>query len=84
VNGQWIRISWKTAIDEIGDTLLTIREKAGPDSVYWLGSAKFTNEAAYRATKAVMISFRSEQSIRRTRQLSGPISERRRSPPWLL
>jgi len=24
-----------------------IREKSGPDSVYWLGSAKFTNEAAY-------------------------------------
>ena len=47
VNGQWIRISWKTAIDEIGDKLLAIREKAGPDSVYWLGSAKFTNEAAY-------------------------------------
>nr|WP_249141498.1 formate dehydrogenase subunit alpha [Bradyrhizobium liaoningense] len=47
VNGQWIRISWKTAIDEIGDKLLAIRERAGPDSVYWLGSAKFTNEAAY-------------------------------------
>jgi formate dehydrogenase major subunit len=26
---------------------LQIREKFGPDSVYWLGSAKFTNEAAY-------------------------------------
>ena len=24
-----------------------IREKSGPDSVYWLGSAKFTNEGAY-------------------------------------
>ena len=47
VNGQWIRISWETAIDEIGDKLLDIREKSGPDSVYWLGSAKFTNEAAY-------------------------------------
>ena len=47
VNGQWTRISWETAIDEIGDKLLDIREKSGPDSVYWLGSAKFTNEAAY-------------------------------------
>ena len=47
VNGQWIRISWDTAIDEIGDKLLDIRQKSGPDSVYWLGSAKFTNEAAY-------------------------------------
>ena len=26
---------------------MEIREKSGPDSVYWLGSAKFTNEAAY-------------------------------------
>lgn len=36
VNGQWTRISWETAIDEIGDKLLDIRQKAGPDSVYWL------------------------------------------------
>jgi len=47
VNGQWMRISWQTAVDEIGDKLLEIRQKSGPDSVYWLGSAKFTNEAAY-------------------------------------
>jgi formate dehydrogenase major subunit len=46
VNGQWIRTSWESAIDEIGDRLLDIRQKSGPDSVYWLGSAKFTNEAA--------------------------------------
>ena len=47
VNGQWTRISWDQAINEIGDKLNAIREKSGPDSVYWLGSAKFTNEAAY-------------------------------------
>ena len=47
VDGQWNRISWDQAIDEIGDKLLEIRAKSGPDSVYWLGSAKFTNEAAY-------------------------------------
>jgi formate dehydrogenase major subunit len=47
VNGQWTRISWDTAINEIGDKLMAIREKSGPESVYWLGSAKFTNEAAY-------------------------------------
>jgi formate dehydrogenase major subunit len=47
VDGQWKRVSWAQAIDEIGDKLLSIRQKAGPDSVYWLGSAKFTNEAAY-------------------------------------
>src|SRR5215212_10320925 len=47
VNGQWTRISWDAAIDEIGDKLMEIRAKSGPESVYWLGSAKFTNEAAY-------------------------------------
>ncbi len=47
VDGQWQRISWETAINEIGDKLAAIREKSGADSVYWLGSAKFTNEASY-------------------------------------
>src|SRR5919202_1207922 len=45
--GQWQRISWEQAITEIGDKLLAIRDKSGADSVYWLGSAKFTNEASY-------------------------------------
>src|SRR6195256_1246539 len=47
VNGAWNRISWDRAIDEIGDKLMEIRARSGPESVYWLGSAKFTNEAAY-------------------------------------
>jgi formate dehydrogenase major subunit len=47
VNGQWNRIGWDQAINEIGDKLMAIRQKSGPDSVFWLGSAKFTNESAY-------------------------------------
>src|SRR5262245_15471316 len=47
INGQWTRISWDAAINEIGDKITTIRGKSGPDSVYWLGSAKFSNEDAY-------------------------------------
>ncbi|WP_372995150.1 formate dehydrogenase subunit alpha [Marinobacter sp.] len=47
VNGQWQKITWDTAINEIGDKMLEIREQSGPDSVYWLGSAKFNNEQAY-------------------------------------
>ena len=47
VNGQWTKISWDVAINEIGDKLMEIRQKSGPESVYWLGSAKFTNEGAY-------------------------------------
>jgi formate dehydrogenase major subunit len=47
VNGEWTRVSWDKAIEEIGDKILQIREKSGPDSVYWLGSAKMTNEGSY-------------------------------------
>ena len=47
VNGQWTRISWDQAINEIGDKMMAIRAESGPDSVYLLGSAKMTNEAAY-------------------------------------
>jgi formate dehydrogenase major subunit len=47
VGGKWQRMKWDDAINEIGDKLLDIREKSGPDSVYWLGSAKFSNEQAY-------------------------------------
>jgi formate dehydrogenase major subunit len=47
VGGEWTRISWDQAIDEIGDKLMQVREKHGSDAVYWLGSAKFTNESAY-------------------------------------
>ena len=47
VDGTWSRIGWDQAIEEIGDRILQIREASGPDSVYWLGSAKFSNEGAY-------------------------------------
>ena len=33
VKGEWTRIKWDQAINEIGDKLLAIREKSGPDSV---------------------------------------------------
>ena len=46
-NGQWNRISWDVAINEIGDRLTAIRQKSGSDSVYWLGSAKMTDEGSY-------------------------------------
>ena len=45
--GEWVRISWDQAFEEIGDKLGAIREKSGADSVYWLGSAKFSNEGSY-------------------------------------
>ncbi|MGB0683672.1 MAG: formate dehydrogenase subunit alpha [Magnetovibrionaceae bacterium] len=45
--GKWKRITWDEAVNEIGDKMLSIREQSGPDSVYWLGSAKFNNEQSY-------------------------------------
>jgi formate dehydrogenase major subunit len=45
--GEWTRISWDEAIEEIGNKLIELREASGPDSVYWLGSAKFSNEGTY-------------------------------------
>jgi formate dehydrogenase major subunit len=51
VNGQWTRVTWEQAINEIGDKILDIRQKSGPDAIYWLGSAKMTNEAAYMFRK---------------------------------
>ncbi|MEJ2479410.1 MAG: molybdopterin-dependent oxidoreductase [Acidihalobacter sp.] len=47
VDGKWKRIPWDQAVEEIGNRLLKIRESAGPDSVYWLGSSKHNNEQAY-------------------------------------
>ncbi len=49
--GEWKRVSWEQAIDEIGDQMLSIRDESGPDSVYWLGSAKHSNEQAYLIRK---------------------------------
>ncbi|MBL6948297.1 MAG: molybdopterin-dependent oxidoreductase [Rhodospirillales bacterium] len=45
--GKWVKLSWDQAINEIGDKMLDIRKSSGPDSVYWLGSAKFNNEQSY-------------------------------------
>jgi len=51
VAGKWERISWDDAINEVGDRMLAVRESSGPDSVYWLGSAKHSNEQAYLVRK---------------------------------
>jgi len=51
VGGKWTKVSWDTAIEEIGDQMLKIREESSADSVYWLGSAKHNNEQAYMFRK---------------------------------
>jgi formate dehydrogenase major subunit len=51
VDGKWKRISWDDAVNEIGDQLLAIREKSGPDSLFFCGSSKASNEGAYLQRK---------------------------------
>ena len=51
VGGKWQRMKWDDAVNEIGDRMLKIRKDSGPDSVYWLGSAKHNNEQAYLFSK---------------------------------
>jgi formate dehydrogenase major subunit len=51
VGGEWKKMSWDDAINEIGDGMLKIREESGPDSVAWMGSAKHSNEQSYMFRK---------------------------------
>ena len=53
VNGKYTRISWDQAINEIGDKLLTLRQKSGPDALMVIGSSKHNNEQAYLLRKWV-------------------------------
>ncbi|USD37424.1 MULTISPECIES: formate dehydrogenase subunit alpha [Ferrimonas] len=49
--GKWKKLSWDQAIEEVGNQMLKIREQSGPDSVYFMGSAKFSNEGCYMYRK---------------------------------
>ncbi|TKB56167.1 formate dehydrogenase subunit alpha [Ferrimonas aestuarii] len=49
--GKWKKLSWEQAIQEVGDQMLKIRQESGPDSVYFMGSAKFSNEGCYMYRK---------------------------------
>jgi formate dehydrogenase major subunit len=53
VNGKYERISWDQAIKEIGDKLLELRQKSGPDSLMVIGSSKHNNEQSYLLRKFV-------------------------------
>jgi len=50
-DGEWVRMDWDEILTEIADRLNTIKEEDGPDSVFWCGSAKHSNEAAYLIRK---------------------------------
>ncbi|QIZ78307.1 formate dehydrogenase subunit alpha [Ferrimonas lipolytica] len=49
--GKWKKLSWDDAIAQVGDLMLNIREESGPDALYFMGSAKFSNEGCYMYRK---------------------------------
>ncbi len=53
VDGKYQRIGWDQALDEITARLKELRQASGPDSVYWIGSSKHSNEQAYLMRKFV-------------------------------
>ncbi|TMH88965.1 MAG: twin-arginine translocation signal domain-containing protein, partial [Betaproteobacteria bacterium] len=55
VSGKYQRISWDTAINEIGDKVLALRKESGPDSLYFVGSSKHSNEQSYMLCKWVRL-----------------------------
>lgn len=55
VDGQWQKLSWEQALEEVSQKILQIRKESGPDAVYWLGSAKHSNEQAYLFRKMVSL-----------------------------
>jgi formate dehydrogenase major subunit len=53
VNGKYQRISWDVALNEITAKMKELREASGPDSVYFIGSSKHSNEQSYLMRKFV-------------------------------
>jgi formate dehydrogenase major subunit len=47
VSGKWVQISWEDALNEIANKMKEIKANYGPDSIFYLGSAKVSNEEAY-------------------------------------
>ncbi len=50
-NGKWEKISWEEALDIIAKKMMEVRRKYGPDSIFFAGSAKVSNEMAYLQRK---------------------------------
>jgi formate dehydrogenase major subunit len=55
VNGKYERIGWDQALNEISAKMLELRKASGPDSVYWIGSSKHSNEQSYLMRKFVSL-----------------------------
>src|SRR5437899_8677956 len=53
VNGKYQKISWDQALDEISKKMLDLKKESGPDSIFWVGSSKHSNEQSYLLRKFV-------------------------------
>lgn len=53
--GKYERISWDQAYTEIAAKLGELRKASGPESVFWIGSSKHSNEQAYLMRKFVSL-----------------------------
>lgn len=53
VDGRYQRISWEQALNEIVAKMQTIRKETGPDSFFFVGSSKHSNEQSYLLRKWV-------------------------------
>lgn len=55
VGGKWKRITWDEALDKVATKLGDIRDKYGPDSVFFCGLVHGSNEEAYMFRKLAML-----------------------------
>ena len=55
VAGKYERISWDQALEEISARMLDLRKQSGPDSLFFVGSSKHSNEQAYLMRKWVSL-----------------------------
>ncbi|HYF58164.1 MAG TPA: molybdopterin-dependent oxidoreductase, partial [Burkholderiaceae bacterium] len=55
VDGQYRKISWAQALDEIAGRMKELKKTSGPDSVFFVGSSKHNNEQAYLLRKFVSL-----------------------------
>ncbi|MFN7507783.1 MAG: molybdopterin-dependent oxidoreductase, partial [Limnobacter sp.] len=55
VNGKYEKISWDEALAAVSKKMMELREANGPDSLFFIGSSKHSNEQAYLLRKWVSL-----------------------------
>jgi formate dehydrogenase major subunit len=55
VNGKYEKISWDEALEAVSKKMMELREANGPDSLFFIGSSKHSNEQAYLLRKWVSL-----------------------------